>query len=413
MRNLSLVFAFALFFIGIASASWSAPMDVSNDTGAVQPAIAADAGAVYLAWSDFTPVNDEIFFSKSTDGGATWSPAVNVSNNDGDSYYSVIAVEAGTVYLAWQAGEPGDWDIFFSKSTDGGATWSAAVNVSNNVGVSVNPAMVVNAGTIHIAWLDGAPGNNEIFFSKSTDGGVTWSPAVNVSNNTAQSGNPAIALDAGTICLAWHDETPGFPDIFFSKSTDGGATWSTAVNVSESSGGSYTPAIAVDAGTIHLVWMDDTPGLADIFYSNSTDGGTTWSAPVNASNTEGSSEYPDIAIDAGTIHLTWHDWTSGNYDVLYSKSTDGGATWSAAENVSNNVGDSQNPTIAARSGTVYLAWDDWTPGASEIFYSKNVASLPPAGGFNGVGQVPESPLAALAIVGAALLIGALIILRRQ
>jgi Neuraminidase (sialidase) len=347
---------------------------------------------------DDTPGNWEIIYSKSSNGGVTWSAAANVSNTDGSSAEATIAADVGAIHVAWSDDTPGNQEILYSKSTDGGATWSVPVNVSNNSGGSVNSVIMVDAGTVHLAWEDNTAGNWEIFYSKSTDGGATWSAPVNVSNNSGDSEGTKIAVNAGTIYLAWYDYTPANVEIFFSKSTDGGVTWSAPVNVSNNDGGSYGPAIVADAGTIHVAWWDNTPGNAEIFYSNSTDGGATWSAPVNVSNNSVGSVGPTIAVDSGTIHLAWGDDTPGNPEIFYSNSTDGGTTWSAAVNVSNNIGASYVPLIAVYAGNVYLAWYDDTPGNSEIFYAgPEVSIVGSVGGGTGY-AVPEANLEAIALI---------------
>ncbi|MCK5056225.1 MAG: exo-alpha-sialidase, partial [Candidatus Aminicenantes bacterium] len=224
------------------------PGNISNNAGSSRhPAIAVDsAGNINVVWRD----NTDILFSHSTDGGSSWSAAVNISNNSGDSYKPAITVDsAGNINVAWQDISPGNWDIFFSRSTDSGSSWSAAVNISNNSGHSLKPAIIVDsAGNINVAWYDYTPGNYDIFFRHSTDNGSSWSAAVNISNNSVYSSYPAITVDsAGNINVAWYDYTPGNYDIFFRRSTDSGSSWSAAVNISNNSGDSYNPAITVDS----------------------------------------------------------------------------------------------------------------------------------------------------------------------
>jgi len=79
---------------------------------------------------------------------------------------------------------------------------------------------------------------------------------------------PAIAVDAlDNLHMVWYDDTPGIPDIYYRKSTDGGASWSTSQNISSSTGDSMYPAIAADpSGNVHVVWHDDTPGNREIYY---------------------------------------------------------------------------------------------------------------------------------------------------
>ena len=107
------------------------------------------------------------------------------------------------------------------------------------------------------------------------------------------------------------------------------ADWSAVRRITWTSGGSYYPALAIDAsGYLHVVWHDDTPGNYQIYYKRSTDGGTTWSANQRLTWTSNDSITPDIAVDPpGRVHVVWHDYTPGNAEIYYKRSTDGGASW--------------------------------------------------------------------------------------
>jgi hypothetical protein len=107
------------------------------------------------------------------------------------------------------------------------------------------PALVVFGNKVYVVWSDDTVGNFEIFYRKSTDGGATFGATVNLSNDAADSGSPAIDISDNNIYVVWDDFTPGSTDIFYRKSTDGGATFGATVNLSNSIGGSFTPSIAV------------------------------------------------------------------------------------------------------------------------------------------------------------------------
>jgi len=85
--------------------------------------------------------------------------------------------------------------------------------------------------------------------------------------------------------------------------------FSTPKNVSNNSDFSFTPQLAVDlGGNIYVVWEDDTDTNSNILFSRSTDGGVTFSAAKSLSNTSGSSFNPRIAVDAGgSINVVWQD----------------------------------------------------------------------------------------------------------
>ena len=149
------------------------------------------------------------------------------------------------------------------------------------------------------------------------------------------------------------------------------AGWTPAKRLTWTSGGSFSAAIAVgSSGLIHVVWRDDTPGNNEIYYKGSADGGTTWSAAQRLSWTSSVSDAPAIAVDSnGTIHVTWQDSTSGNVEIYYRKSADGGTTWGVSQRLTWTSGNSYLPVLAVDStGTVHIVWRDDLPGNIEVYY---------------------------------------------
>src|SRR5229473_263712 len=181
---------------------------------------------------------------------------------------------------------------------------------------------------------------------------VFSTPPTNVSNNSDFSFTPQVAVDlsgniySGNIYVVWEDDTAN-SNILFSRSTDGGTTFSTPKNLSNSSGFSFNPRIALDAkGNINVVWEDDTPGNPDVFFTRSTDGGATFfPKPVNLSNNPtGSSITPQIAVDKnGNINVVWEDDIAGHSDISFNRSADNGATFPALKSLSHNLGNSISP----------------------------------------------------------------------
>ena len=185
------------------------------------------------------------FFSVSTDNGQTFSAPENISDNTGNSFDHLIAIKGNNVYLAWIDDTPGNTDIFFSVSTDNGQTFSTPENISDNTGNSFDHLIAIKGNNVYLAWIDDTPGNTDIFFSVSTDNGQTFSTPENISENTGFSLTPKTVVKGNNVYLAWIDDTPGNDDIFFSVSTDNGKTFSTPDNINENTGFSFDHLIAV------------------------------------------------------------------------------------------------------------------------------------------------------------------------
>jgi hypothetical protein len=346
----------------------------SNPGESLEPAIAIDSiGNLHVVWGDDTPGNSEIFHKMSTDGGTTWTPAQRLTWNSGDSTSPVIAIDSSNnIFVVWQDFTPGNWEIYFKRSFDGGATWSAAIRLTWNSGESSRPAIAIDtANHIHVVFQDSSPGNFEIFYRKSTNGGLSWSPNKRLTWNAGGSYAPKVATDSSNnIIVVWHDfsGTPGAAEIHFKKSTDGGTSWA-GKRLTWNPGASGAPDIAIDpANVIHIFWMDSTPGNAEIFHKQSSNGGLTW-ITKKVTWSAGTSWHPDISIDGiGSLHLVWKDDTSGNLEIYYKNSTDGGATW-ATERLTWNTGSSDNPDVAVYNFQAHFVWDDDTHANKEIFYT--------------------------------------------
>src|SRR5882762_5425796 len=380
----------AIVILGLAvmcapasSQQFSAPQNVSNNPDfSFTPQLAVDLGGnIYVVWEDDTNTNTNILFSRSTDGGATFSAPKNLSNSSGFSSSPRIATDThGSINVIWEDDTPGNLDVMFSHSTDGGLTFSTPINVSNDPADSSGLQIVADtSGNLLVAWENDTL-NLAIMFSRSTDGGVTFSTPARVSASAGAAVSPQMAVDpGGNISVVWVDVTFAHSDISFSRSADHGATFSTPKSLSNNIGSSASPQVTVDlTGNINVAWENNGPGNFDIFFSRSADKGTTFSTPKNLSNSLGQSRSPQIALDAGgNINVVWTDNTPPDVspDIFFVRSSDGGTTFSTAQNISHNSGSSSNPLLTVDAGAnINVAWGDNTPGNQDIFFARSTDS---------------------------------------
>jgi hypothetical protein len=345
------------------------PARVSNgfDFGS-DPGIAWDtSNNVYYSFIVvfFSPAGSingtEMAVGRSSDGGRTWintyfhedtgsaqfndKPMITVDNQPGS--------QQGTVYVAWDitpggaGGKSAVTGILISHSTDQGRTFSAPVFASaiNNgpVGDIGADPFVGPDHTVYVAWHTDI-GKTFLAVSKSTDGGqifgptnviaptqITFDIAIPSMNSRRALVYPACGADShNTLFCSWMDGnlTTG-TDIFVSKLTSGGTTWSPAMRVNDDPtslvNDHFNQWLAVDPvdGSINLSWNDtrnDPSRLStDIFYARSTNGGLSFApnvqvttAPTNETccgadlgNQYG--DYEGIAALGGSIHPVWTD----------------------------------------------------------------------------------------------------------
>jgi hypothetical protein len=292
--------------------------------------------------------------------------------NSGNSYFPRIAVEGDQVYVVWHdrnttSGSGSDYDIFY-RHFDGNI-WADIQVISEpifgnnfNIEHSIDPDIAVENGKIYVVWYDlnntNGAGNSEVdIFYRCNLSGTSWEPVQVIS------------------------------EPIFGKDINIGRSWS--------------PKIAVENGTIHVVWMDanNTNGAGndfDIFYRcNLT--GTSWepvqviSEPIFGANTVGPSEYPDIAVENGKIYVIWRDRLNitnagTDFDIFFRCNLTG-TSWEDIQVISEpdsgqnlNTGRSMWAAIAVENGKIYVVWDDEnnTNAAGtewDILYRSNLTGL--------------------------------------
>ena len=258
-------------------------------------------------------------------GAQTWQASKRLTYNSGGSYYPAIAVGPNDfIHVVWDDTTPVDHEIYYKRSTNGGTTWTTK-RLTYTIGNSVFSDVAVDSSNhVHIVWGDPSSGNFEIFYRKSTDGGQTWDSAKKLTWNAGDSNFAALAVNSSSgIHVVWYDDTPGNHEIYSRRSTNGGSTWTVTKRLTWNSGSSYHPTITVDStNNIHMTWNDDSnDGNFEIYCKRSTDGGSTWPKFKRLTRNAGDSFRPVIAVgSSSTIHVAWHDRTFLSPDIFYRRS---------------------------------------------------------------------------------------------
>jgi hypothetical protein len=327
---------------------------------------------VHVVWQDPRDGNLEIYYKRSTDEGITWGTDTRLTNSNSDSYYPSIALSGSLVHVVWEDNRDGNDEIYYKRSTDGGINWGADTRLTSNSAYSWTPSLAVNGSNIHVVWKDMRDSSTgELYYKRSTDGGINWGADTRLTNNPAYTNYGSVAVSGTTVHIAWYDNRDGNYEIYYKRSTDGGLSWGTDTRLTNDPAFSSSPSISVSGLTVHIVWHDSRDGNTEVYYKRSTDGGTSWGTDTRLSNIPYFSSLPNISVSGSVVHVAWQDNRDGNDEIYYKRSIDGGTNWETDTRLTNNSSISERTSIAVSGIVVHVVWRDNRDGNYEIYYKRN------------------------------------------
>ena len=337
---------------------------------------------IYLGWLDDSSGNKDVYFSRSVDCGVTFSSPMNVSNTLGSSERLHFNIDAsGTyVYLVWKDNTLGNFETYFIRSTDGGLMFEPFQNLSNNAGDTYFIEIAVSGSNVYIQWPDTTFSPADVLFVRSLDNGASFSSPINLTN-TSNLSIPSgdIKAQGLNVYTTWEDtdNITGDTISFLRRSTDQGANFDSPVQISIGNQ-SNASKLLVNGQNVFVLWSEDVTGQLDIYLRRSTDGGVSFSdPPVNISNNAGNSDmgYPALAMRDQNVYVTWFDDTPGNVETFFSQSSDGGVSFGPPANISsssaNMVIDYETPRMALGDTHLFLLWQEaiGLSGEGDVFVS--------------------------------------------
>ncbi|MFZ5854609.1 MAG: S8 family serine peptidase [Chloroflexota bacterium] len=299
---------------------------------------------VHVVFGESADAGNTVVYRRSSDGGATFEAAVQLSPRGVEAGYAAVASAGPAVHVAWLEGDlvgTGPVAVGYRASTDGGLTWSAPRLVSSAGGRAGNPALAVDsAGHVLVAWTDAVSGR--IWGAASADGGATFASPRAIGRTTLRpfrnladlDGLPSVAFGSGGRgYVAWAD---GPTRILVRRTADAGGSWLPVQIVDSAASGNARTWLSAYGSGVAVAYAarpaDGRPALA--YVRRSGDGGATWQTRrlVSATTTLAAFE-PAVTIKGAVVRVAWAQCTTSTCTrarVWYRQSADGGASWSSA-----------------------------------------------------------------------------------
>lgn len=381
-KNNIILLILILTLVSLSRSQWQPDVRLTNSAGRSSTiggkSIVAENNYLHICWLDDRNGTYEVYYKNSTNAGLTWSSDRRLTNGGFEILSAKIASEGTNIYIVYDDNSTGHWEVYCIRSTNKGSNWSSAVRVSpNDINLSAFSDVSVD-GNIYVAWEDERSGNYDIFFSRSTNGGSSWSTPYNLTTVLSKQERPVIYAAGSYIHVVYQDERNGWSntEIYYRRSTNSGLNWQTEINISNHTGYSYSGYVISEGSTVHIVWEDDWTGNPEIHYRRSTNFGANWSGDAVLTVNSGDSRFPAINASGIYTHLVWSDNRDGNSEIYYSISTNNGSSWGSDVRLTNSTGSSVSASICFSGNVVNVLWSDERHGNREVFYKRNPTGNP-------------------------------------
>ncbi len=268
----------AIFHAYYQNQEWSLPHLVREDavaSASFRISYVADSPKVYIPSTSYG--NSIYVWYTYNLGYFEW---VNVGTfsgaepSGGDSIprLSITSYDMDTVFLVWEDKiDDTTYSIKFSCSFDSCMNWFPQTIIFDSLKNSPQSVIKYYPPFLHIVWRN----KNKIYYSKSSDYGLTWSSPYIISKDTISFKRyPVIDAKRNFIAVAWQDFRNGEPGIYYNFSTDTGNTWfEIDIPICEDSQGCFCPDIEIDSPYVYTSWTLDSTKMG---FAKSIDSGITW-----------------------------------------------------------------------------------------------------------------------------------------
>jgi hypothetical protein len=352
-----------------------------NDSASEIPAYvgrcaAADREYVHVVWLDDEGPgrNPQTWHIRSTDRGQSWEEAAIICSDTAGNFGASVAASDGYVHVFWDDARDGDGtEVYYTRSTDNGESWSANRRLTTATGSSGEPNAALEGEYIHLVWTDRRGTTNQVYYKRSPDRGFSWTQDVVITALDSGVNHATVAVADSVVQVVYTGIHGDGPELHYVRSLDNGLNWQPDVMLSSSSApnGHMNPHVAVAGPVVHVVYTDRRSGDDEAFYIRSPDHGLSWGPETCLFSTPGDNVGRTVVAGSGTnAHAATHLRINSRNWIHYRHSTDAGLTWTQAELLSDS-GWAYHASIAVRGTGVHLVWRDGRDGNAEVYYKRN------------------------------------------
>ncbi|MGZ4959269.1 MAG: sialidase family protein [Methylomonas sp.] len=336
-------------------------------------------GTLWIAWVN----NDHIYVQSSLDKGSHYSEPFLVNAlpesvaTRGENRPKIKVDTQGNIYLTWTQNleKRHTGHIRFSRSTDGGKSFSKPITINDNqdiIGHSFSNLEIGKHGEIFVVWLDARDKEqakaaqqefmgSALYYAWSNDGGKSFYPNERIAPHSCECCRLATGIDADNLpVVMWRHVYDGnIRDHALVKFKD----WNTPGTLRRISDENWKidacphhgPSLSIDEnGAYHVAWFSGAPAKQGLFYGRSEDGGQTFSQPF-AFGAAGA-KHPSVSTAGHRVAIAWSEFDGANNLVRLIESDNGGHSWSLPKTIGATAGSADDAFLMSDGNRIYLSW---------------------------------------------------------
>ncbi len=355
-------------------------------TGRVATASFDFNGRLWLAWLH----GEHIYVNYSDDLGKNFSSPVKVNpepekiHHNGEARPKIVVDSEGRVFVAYTQKLPKRFtgNIRFSRSVDGGKSFSAPITVNDNLDVISHRfvSMALDANDkLHLVWLDGrdfiaakkqgrAYNGSALYYSISDDHGASFQTNSKLADYTCQCCRIAMTLDSNQQpVILWRHIFANESDSSISRDhallrlnkngTAGELQRVSFENWAAETCPHHGPALEIgEDGRYHMAWFNIHKGRPGLYYGYSDDQGKTVSSAYAFAGGSDQAQHPDLIEFNNKLYLLWKSFDGQQTNIKLMQSENGGERWSDAVAIASSDKQSDYPYFLKHKNNLYLSW---------------------------------------------------------
>lgn len=369
---------------GHADSKTPVDRDATWQKSLARPPLAVSAafdarGRLWLARAE----GGHVLVSVSEDRGASFGAPARVNPEpervaaEGENRPKIAFGAGDAIYVSWTQSleQPFSGHVRFSRSLDGGRTFSTPITVNDNrelISHRFESLIVDRHGAIHLAWLDRRDAARakqrgetytgiSVYHAVSRDGGKSFDGNRQVAEHSCECCRIAIALDTDDVpVILWRHVFGGNTRDHALMRLDGKSKPVRAShdNWEVDACPHHGPDLSIGTdGVYHLAWFTGAAGRAGLYYSGTADHGGHFSAPMKFGNSEAQAAHPQVLSLGQRVWLAWKEFDGRESTVQVMHSNDTGLSWSTPTVLASTDGASDNPLLLTDGTQVYLSWN--------------------------------------------------------